>query len=194
MKLSMPNIKLKTPDSSTKVVLHSCCAPCSSAIIEALVNNNITPIIYFYNPNIYPEAEYEKRKDEIIAYAKRLNIEFVDGDYNYTLWSKCVAGYEDAPERGSRCLECFKMRLIATAKFAKEHSISTFTTTLASSRWKDLNQICKAATIAEDTVEGVTFWTQNWRKGGLYERRNQLLKTENFYNQQYCGCQFSIRK
>ena len=85
------------------------------------------------------------------------------------------------------------MRLLQTAKYAAERGIKYFTTTLASSRWKDFNQIIEAGRRASSMVDGVVFWEQNWRKGGLYERRNELLKIENFYNQQYCGCEFSQR-
>ena len=88
-------------------------------------------------------------------------------------------------------VQCFKMRLLQTARYALEHGFTTFTTTLASSRWKSLEQINEAGRWASEQVEGVTFWEQNWRKGGLQERRNQLLKEYGFYNQQYCGCEFS---
>ena len=158
-----------------------------------MLANNITPVIYFYNPNIYPEEEYIKRKQEIEAYALRLGLEIVDADYDYKLWRSGTCGMESLPERGSRCLYCFNMRLLQTAKYAAERGIKYFTTTLASSRWKDFNQIIEAGRRASSMVDGVVFWEQNWRKGGLYERRNELLKIENFYNQQYCGCEFSQR-
>ena len=111
-----------------------------------------------------------------------------------------VCGLESEPERGRRCERCFTLRLIAAAKQAQALGIKYFTTTLASSRWKSLEQIERAGHIAEEMVNGqssmfneVKFWAQNWRKGGLYERRNQLLKEYQFYNQQYCGCEFSMR-
>lgn len=186
-------LRISTPDGSDRVLLHACCAPCSSAIIEAMLANNITPVIYFYNPNIYPEEEYIKRKEEIEAYALRLGLEIVDADYDYQLWRSGTCGMESLPERCGRCQYCFNMRLLQTAKYAAERGIKYFTTTLASSRWKDFNQIIEAGRRATSLVEGVEFWEQNWRKGGLYERRNELLKLENFYNQQYCGCEFSRR-
>ena len=187
-------IKLATPDGSNTVLLHACCAPCSSAIIEAMLANNITPVIYFFNPNIYPQEEYIKRKKEIENYAQRLGLEIVDADYDYEAWREGTCGMEDLPERSSRCMYCFKMRLLQTARYAAERGIKYFTTTLASSRWKDFNQIIEAGRYATSQVEGVEFWEQNWRKGGLYERRNQLLKIENFYNQQYCGCEYSAKR
>ena len=184
-------LKIETPNKDDKVLLHSCCAPCSSAIIECIVANGIRPTIYYYNPNIYPLEEYETRKAEAKRFVTSQGLMFVDADYDYDGWKEGVCGLENEPERGKRCLQCFKMRLLQTARYALEHGFTTFTTTLASSRWKSLEQINEAGRWASEQVEGVTFWEQNWRKGGLQERRNQLLKEYGFYNQQYCGCEFS---
>lgn len=184
-------LKIETPNKDDKVLLHSCCAPCSSAIIECMVANGIRPTIYYYNPNIYPLEEYETRKAEAKRFVTSQGLMFVDADYDYDGWKEGVCGLENEPERGKRCLQCFKMRLLQTARYALEHGFTTFTTTLASSRWKSLEQINEAGRWASEQVEGVTFWEQNWRKGGLQERRNQLLKEYGFYNQQYCGCEFS---
>ena len=101
---------------------------------------------------------------------------------------------EQEPERGGRCLRCFKLRLLETARYAHEHGFSVITTTLASSRWKSLEQINEAGQYATASYPDVTYWEQNWRKGGLQERRNQLLKEYDFYNQQYCGCEFSMQR
>ena len=184
-------LKIETPNKDDKVLLHSCCAPCSSAIIECMVANGIRPTIYYYNPNIYPLEEYKTRKAEAKRFVTSQGLMFVDADYDYDGWKEGVCGLENEPERGKRCLQCFKMRLLQTARYALEHGFTTFTTTLASSRWKSLEQINEAGRWASEQVEGVTFWEQNWRKGGLQERRNQLLKEYGFYNQQYCGCEFS---
>ena len=187
-------LKIVTPNKDDKVLLHSCCAPCSSAIIECMVANGIRPTIYYYNPNIYPLEEYETRKAEAKRFVTSQGLMFVDADYDYDGWKEGVCGLENEPERGKRCLQCFKMRLLQTARYALEHGFTTFTTTLASSRWKSLEQINEAGRWASEQVEGVTFWEQNWRKGGLQERRNQLLKEYGFYNQQYCGCEFSRQR
>jgi len=177
-----------------RVLLHACCAPCSSAIVEWMLNNGVRPTIFYYNPNIFPREEYEIRKNESKRHAETLGLEWIDGDYNHESWQQCVCGLENEPERGRRCEQCFLMRMKAAAEKAKEFGIKYFTTTLASSRWKNLEQINRAGHEAEKLVDGVVFWDQNWRKGGLYERRNQLLKEFNFYNQQYCGCEFSKRQ
>ena len=184
--------EIVAPDGATKVLLHTCCAPCSSAIIECLMKHGITPTIYYCNPNIYPLEEYEIRKNECSRYAKSLGLEIIDDDYDHESWLHEMKGLEQEPERGPRGLMCFKYRLLRTAKYAKEHGFTVITTTLASSRWKSLEQIEEAGHFAESQVPEVTFWAQNWRKGGLSERRIQIIKEYGFYNQQYCGCEFSM--
>ena len=177
-----------------KVLLHSCCAPCSSAILEFFLHNDITPTVFYSNSNIYPQAEYEHRRDEIRNYLAKLGVPFVEDSYNHAEWLDYIKGLEDQPERGTRCVKCFKFRLCRAACYAKEHGFSIIATTLASSRWKSLDQISEAGLWAVHTVspnKELLFWTQNWRKGGLQERRNALLKENSFYNQLYCGCEFS---
>ena len=175
------------------VMLHACCAPCSSAIVEWMLQHDIHPIIFYFNPNIYPREEYDIRKNESKRHADSLGIRWIDGDYDHEAWLQQIKGLEQEPERGSRCLQCFRIRLTATALQAKQLGIHYFATTLASSRWKSLEQITQAGLAAQEAVEGTIFWAQNWRKGGLQDRRNQLLREYNFYNQQYCGCEFSMR-
>ena len=181
------------PEGLSEVLLHACCAPCSSAIVEWMLSHDIRPVIFYFNPNIYPEAEYLIRKAESKRHAQQLGLQWIDDDYDHKLWLQEVCGLEDVPERGARCLQCFRYRMHATALKAQQLGIRHFTTTLASSRWKSQQQIDDAGHYAESIVPDTTYWAQNWRKGGLYERRNQLLKEFNFYNQQYCGCEFSIR-
>lgn len=179
------------PDGCTRVLLHACCAPCSSAIVEWLLAHHIEPVIYYFNPNIYPREEYEIRKNESKRHAESLGIQWIDDDWNHDEWLCAMRGMENEPERGKRCECCFYYRLMRTAQKAKEQGIPFFATTLASSRWKNLEQINRAGLAAQN--EQAAFWPQNWRKDGLQERRNTLLKEYNFYNQQYCGCEFSMR-
>ncbi|MDR0961344.1 MAG: epoxyqueuosine reductase QueH [Mediterranea sp.] len=187
-------LNLQTPHGEQKVLLHSCCAPCSSAIIECLLANDIQPTIYYYNPNIYPRDEYLHRKLEAIRYARDLNLEFIDADYDYDAWRQIMYGLEDEPERAGRCIRCFVHRLTETARYASENGFTLFTTTLASSRWKNLEQITRAGRQAAACYPGTFYWEQNWRRGGLQERRNELIKAHQFYNQLYCGCEFSMRR
>ncbi len=181
------------PGNESKVLLHTCCAPCSSAIIECLLKHGITPIIYYSNPNIFPEEEYLIRKNECTRYAQSLGLDIIDDDYDHAAWLQHIKGLEDQPERGGRCLQCFKLRLRCTARYAHENGIKVITTTLASSRWKSLEQINEAGHYAVQPYSDVAWWEQNWRKGGLSERRIAIIKEYNFYNQQYCGCEFSMR-
>ena len=199
---------IEAPMGEKTVLLHTCCAPCSSAIIEAMLANGITPVIYYCNPNIYPREEYEIRKDECTRYAQSLGLEIVDADYDHENWLEAVRGLEAEPERGGRCLKCFKLRLLRTAEYAASRGIRVITSTLASSRWKSLDQIIEAGTWACSQVErrdnllgenifpdkSPIYWGFNWKKGGLQERRLQIIKEYNFYNQLYCGCEFSMRK
>ena len=197
-------LEIQAPMGEKTVLLHTCCAPCSSAIIEALMQNGITPVIYYCNPNIYPQEEYEIRKNECTRYAQSLGLEIVDADYDHENWLDAVKGLENEPERGGRCLKCFKLRLLRTAQYASERGIKVITTTLASSRWKSLDQIneaglwaCRQLTARRSSAaphDEVIWWDQNWRKGGLQERRLQIIKEYDFYNQLYCGCEFSTRK
>ena len=194
---------IEAPMGEKTILLHTCCAPCSSAIIEALMKNGITPVIYYCNPNIFPKEEYEIRKEECTRYARSLGLEIVDADYDHENWLEAVKGLEHEPERGGRCLKCFKLRLLRTARYAKERGIKVITSTLASSRWKSLDQINEAGAWACEKValqdpsqseSSPVYWDRNWKKGGLQERRLQIIKEYDFYNQLYCGCEFSIRK
>lgn len=195
----MPKNVFGKPADCDRVLLHACCAPCSSAIVEWMMSNGVRPTIFYYNPNIFPREEYEIRKNESKRHAECLGLEWIDGDYDHDAWLQCVCGLEQEPERGRRCEQCFLMRMKAAAEKARSLGIKYFTTTLASSRWKCLEQINRAGHNAEQIINlkyqtsnfKVAFWDQNWRRGGLQERRNELLKSFGFYNQQYCGCEFS---
>lgn len=185
-------------DQIKRVLLHCCCAPCSSAIIEWMMAHSIRPTLYYYNPNIYPYEEYLIRKNECSRYADSLGLEIIDDDYNHGEWLTSVVGLEDEPERGGRCLICFKHRLLRAAYKAAQLGFEEFTTTLASSRWKSLDQIndagiWAAAQVSKSLGINLRFDDRNWRKGGLQQRRNELLKQNGFYNQLYCGCEFSLK-
>ena len=206
-----------------RLLLHVCCAPCCGAIVEALAEAYAEAgvpaaehfAIFWSNSNIYTKEEYDKRKAEVLRYAAKYGIEVIDDDYDHPEWQEKVAkGREDAPERGVRCLECFRFRLLRAARYAAAHGFGTLTTSLASSRWKSLEQVDEAgrwacahamdglpeeAEALSITAEGlqkpagnVQWWGRNWRKGGLQPRRNEIIKEQNFYNQTFCGCEYSI--
>ena len=184
---------IEVPDGEVEILLHACCAPCSTAIVECLLAHGVRPTLFYYNPNIYPAMEYERRKAECIRHARMLGLRFVDADYDHDKWLEAVKGLEGEPERGRRCLQCFKERLAVTALYAFEHNYKVFATTLAASRWKSLEQITEAGQFAAALFPNLFFWAQNWRKGGLSERRNELARKYDFYNQTYCGCELGAK-
>ena len=132
-----PKTDLKLPEGFSEILLHSCCAPCSTAVLECLLQNNIKTTVLFYNPNIQPYDEYETRRDEWQRLCDLLNVPTIVGDYEIKEWLNCIKGFEDSPERGARCYQCFTHRLKVTAQYAKKLNINLFTTTLATSRWKN---------------------------------------------------------
>ena len=186
-----------------RVLVHACCAPCSGAILEWLVGQGVRPTVFFSNANIYPLAEYELRRGELLRYAAQLGqkatssgqepkgLVVIDDVYDHEAWRCAVRGLECEPERGQRCLQCFRFRLERAARYAHEHGFNVLTTTLASSRWKDLEQVDAAGSYACSLFPGLRWWGRNWRKGGLQERRSAIIREQNFYNQTWCGCEFS---
>lgn len=186
---------LVTAPKEGKVLLHACCAPCLGAILECMVRSGIRPTVFFSNSNITPYGEYAKRRGELERYCDSMGIEWVDDEYDHALWRDKVAlGMENEPERGPRCLRCFRFRLSRAAEYAAANGFSVLATSLASSRWKNLEQVDRAgrdAVADADPTGGLVWWGRNWRKGGLQPRRNEIIKEMNFYNQLWCGCEFS---
>jgi epoxyqueuosine reductase len=185
--------KLTPPVQGGKVLLHSCCAPCSGEVMEAIAASGIEFAIYFYNPNIHPREEYELRKAENIRFAEKHGIAFVDADYDMENWFKRVKGLEWEPERGARCTMCFDMRFERTALYAHEHGYPVITSCLGISRWKNLAQINACGVRAAARYPGMTYWEFNWRKKGGAARMLEISKEEQFYQQEYCGCVYSLR-
>jgi predicted adenine nucleotide alpha hydrolase (AANH) superfamily ATPase len=185
--------KLTPPGQGGKVLLHSCCAPCSGEVMEAIAASGIEFAIYFYNPNIHPREEYELRKQENIRFAEKHSIPFVDADYDTENWFQRVKGLEWEPERGARCTMCFDMRFERTALYAHEHGFPVITSCLGISRWKNLEQINGCGVRAAARYPGMTYWEFNWRKKGGAHRMLEISKEEEFYQQEYCGCIYSLR-
>ena len=184
---------LVPPEGEKKVLLHSCCAPCSGEVMEAMLASGIEYSIFFYNPNIHPLKEYEIRKQENIRFAEKFNIPFIDADYDKDNWFERIKGLENTPERGERCTVCFDMRFERTALYAHENGFKIFTSSLGISRWKDMNQINGAGARAAQRYPEMHYWTHNWRKGGGSQRMIEISKREQFYQQEYCGCAYSLR-
>ena len=229
-------LKVEAPDGAREILLHACCAPCSGAVLECLRDNGIRPVVFFSNSNIAPRAEYELRLAELRRYAEWMGVELVEDAYDHDAWLDAVRGLEAEPERGARCAACFRFRLGRAAAYAASRGLRVLATTLASSRWKDLDQVnaagssvCSSAeagfagrqnfaslipptasqrvppvheatgghgfsdlnTSPRAATTAVVWWGQNWRKGGLQERRNEVIREQGFYNQTWCGCEFS---
>jgi predicted adenine nucleotide alpha hydrolase (AANH) superfamily ATPase len=161
--------------------------------MEAVAASGINTTVYFYNPNIHPEEEYLIRKEENIKFCEKLGFNFIDADYDTDNWFERVKGLEHEPERGERCTQCFDMRFEKSALFAVENDFPVFATTLGISRWKDMNQINNSGTRAASRYEELMYWDFNWRKQGGSSRMIEISKRENFYQQEYCGCVYSLR-
>lgn len=185
--------KLVLPNEQDKLLLHSCCAPCSGEVMEALQASGIDYTVFFYNPNIHPEKEYLIRKEENIRFAEKHNIPFVDADYDTDNWFERAKGMKDEPERGIRCTMCFDMRFERTALYAHEHGFHVISSSLGISRWKNMQQINDCGTRAAAKYPDIVYWDYNWRKKGGSQRMIEISKREEFYQQEYCGCIYSLR-
>ena len=185
--------QLDLPGDNDSLLLHSCCAPCAGEVMEAIAASDIKTTVYFYNPNIHPIAEYEIRKDENKRFCDKLGFEFIDADYDKDNWFERIKGLEDEPERGKRCTECFDMRFERSALYAHENDFNVYATTLGISRWKDMDQINTSGDKAAARYDELTYWDFNWRKQGGSSRMIEISKQENFYQQEYCGCVYSLR-
>ena len=178
-----------------KLLLHACCAPCSSYCLEFL-RNCFDVTVFFYNPNITEEAEYSKRvleEKRLIGEYNKLEgrkIEILEGEYKPSDFFEAVRGFEDCREGGDRCRKCFELRLSETARVAKEKNFDFFTTTLTISPLKNadvLNEVGEAAGAAE----GIAFLPSDFKKKNGYKRSIELSKEYGLYRQDYCGCGFS---
>ena len=184
---------IQTPNGEDRLLLHSCCAPCEGEVLEILLNSEIQPTVFFYNPNIHPKKEYELRKKEDKKFCDKMGVEHVDVDYDVRNWFERIKGLEWEPERGGRCTVCFDMRFERTALYAYENQFKLFSSTLGISRWKNMKQINGCGERASARYENLNYWTYNWRKAGGSQRMIEISKREGFYQQEYCGCVYSLR-
>ncbi len=183
--------RLTDENRHPKLLLHSCCAPCSSYVLEYLTKYfDIT--VFYYNPNIYPENEYRHRVDEIQRLIHELcpQVKFIEGKYEPDRFFEMSKGLENEPERGARCIKCYRMRLEESAVQAKSGDYDYFTTTLSISPQKDsavLNSIGKAVS----DKYGISYLFSDFKKRGGYKRSIELSSQFHLYRQNYCGCIFS---
>lgn len=178
------------------LLLHSCCAPCSSYVLETL-SRDFSITVFYYNPNIYPEEEYWKRVEEQKEFIRRLPavhpISFMEGVYDKENFYQTVKGMEQIPEGGERCFACFRMRLGEAVKKAKEGNFDYVTTTLTISPMKNAGKLNE---IGEELCkkEGVCWLPSDFKKKNGYKRSTELSREYGMYRQDYCGCVFSLRE
>ena len=177
--------------SGLRVVLLSCCAPCSAGAIKQLADGAIPDvsdfIVLFYNPNIFPESEYTKRMREQIKYCENIGAKYAVLEYDHDAWRDAVRGLESEPERGARCSVCFEYRFRRAVKFARENGYNAIASVLGVSRHKSQPQVDAAAQSECCDIEYLPIkWDESLRV--------QINRTSEFYRQNYCGCEFSIRK
>ena len=178
---------LENINKNNKLLLLSCCAPCSIGVIDRLIKEGVDFAVLFYNPNIHPAEEYQKRLDENKHLCEKWGVSFFELEYDPKTWFEAVKGFEHEPERGRRCDKCFALRLRRAALFAKERGFSAFTSVLGVSRYKNFEQVTDIA-LKISAEEGISYDATNWRKGGGEMHRAQLAKEKNLYHQTYCGC------
>jgi epoxyqueuosine reductase len=173
-------------------LLHVCCAPCSIAVIDEL-KNKFKLTVFFYNPNIYPEEEYLKRKNDVIKICREWNVPVIDMDYEADKWRQIAArGFENEPEGGLRCLGCFRLRLAKTAEYAGKNSFEYFGSSLTSGRNKKAEIINSIGRMEARRCK-VMFYEADWKKGGRQEQSDKLIKSRGLYRQDYCGCVYSLK-
>lgn len=170
-----------------KLLLVSCCAPCSVGVIRRLKEAGVSFSVLFYNPNIRPEAEYRRRCDENKRVCTEEGIPFIELEYEPTKWDSVCAQMMDEPERGKRCSACFKLRLSRAAVYAKENGFTHFTSVFGISRFKDFDQVCAVAQEVSEQYQ-LPYDMTNWRKQGGLEFAEKLGREKNLYRQTYCGC------
>ena len=189
-------MRLQGENKVPKLFLHSCCGPCSSYVLEYL-SQYFAITVFYYNPNIYPEEEYDKRVREqqsfIRCFPAKHPISFVEGDFDQARFYEAVRGLEQEPEGGRRCEVCFRLRLEEAAKMAVQLGMDYFTTTLSISPLKNaqlLNDI--GGELAEQY--GIAYLYSDFKKKNGYQRSVELSKEYGMYRQDYCGCVFSYRQ
>ena len=175
------------------LLIHACCAPCSSAVLERLGNIFKITILY-YNPNITDKEEYDKRLEEIHKFIEKFEtkykIDIIDGRYDKNEFFEMAQGLENEPEKGKRCYKCYNLRLEETAKIAKEKNFDYFTTTLSLSPYKNSNWINEIGENLQDKSQ-VEYLYSDFKKKNGYKRSIELSKEYNLYRQNYCGCIYS---
>lgn len=192
-KINYDNLMMKEVESLNgerkSVLLHSCCGPCSSSVIERLKDYFDITVIY-YNPNIEPIEEYNHRKEVQIGLLNKLGIPYLDVPYDNEEFHKLTKGLEEEPEGGARCHVCYGLRLKYTAKLAKDNNYDYFCTTLTVSPYKNSEVINKIGEAIGNEV-GIKYLLSDFKKRDGYKRSIELSKKYDLYRQEYCGCLYA---
>lgn len=174
------------------VLLHACCAVCLGYPLQKLQALHYDVTVFFYNPNIFPLSEYERRKAEILKYSETQKFKLIIQEENSSVFYNCTKGLENEPEKALRCEKCFDLRLKKTVEFAQKNNIDLYTTTLSVSPHKSFEQIEKTASNLAK-IYTPKFLAFNFKKENGFKRTNQIAEKNGFYRQNYCGCEFSLR-
>lgn len=180
-------------DYSKKILLHACCGICSGYPISLLKDMGYSVVVYFYNPNIYPQEEYQKRLDAETKLCTHFGCNLIIGEYETEVYYNFVAGLENEPEKGLRCDKCFELRLKKTAQKCVELGINEFTTSMVISPHKNYEKLTK---IGKDIAQeyNLQYFSLNFRKNDGFLKTNQISKDLGLYRQNYCGCKFALSK
>ncbi|HRY59836.1 MAG TPA: epoxyqueuosine reductase QueH [Patescibacteria group bacterium] len=171
-----------------KLLLHTCCAPCSAYVLKLLETFDVS--VFYYNPNIDTADEYEKRKNECQKYCEKNGIKFIEITYQPKEWQLYIEGLESEPEGGKRCEKCFELRLTKTAEFALKNGFDYFATTLSISPHKNSKLINEIGNKIANQF-GLKFLEADWKKEDGYKKSCEISRNEGFYRQNYCGCKYS---
>ncbi len=172
-------------------LLHTCCAPCGIAVIDEL-RRTFSLSVLFFNPNIFPEEEYIRRKREVVRVCEEWEIPMIDLDYRPEEWDERVRGLEGEPEQGKRCFTCIGMRLDRSAREAKERGFALFGTTLTMGSRKSAKVIFPIGEAAAGRY-GLLFYAEDWKKKGRESTARNMVRERGIYRQNYCGCRYSLR-
>lgn len=176
--------------SKKQILLHACCGICSGYPITYLKNMGYEVIVYFYNPNIYPQEEYQKRLDAEKTLCAHFGCDLIEGEYETDIYYETVKGLENEPEKGLRCDKCFELRLNKAAKKAVELGIKEFTTSMVISPHKNYEKLTKIGMQIGEKYN-LTYNSTNFRKQDGFLKTNNISKSLNLYRQNYCGCKFA---
>ena len=183
--------KIIEEERKPKLLLHLCCAPCSSYVIDLLAKY-FELTLYFYDPNIHPYEEYVKRRDEAMAHAEKEGILFVEGPYDVERWHEITKGHEKDPEKGERCYLCYDMRLREAARFGLESKCDYFTSVLSVSPHKDAKKINDIG-FSLSSEMGINYLPADFKKKEGFKKSMENAREKGFYRQDYCGCVYSRR-